>query len=277
MWNTILLMSLAGLIGFAIGMLISRQHSKKQSDLLLEKIREEHQEIIVTMVPAESLNHLQSEMDAAIAHLNEELFSQRNGLEQEIKNTIDLATTEKAQLNTQLTSHNELFEQVKANLGNKLNALRKEVDQLLELASTFERFYNELDGIMQHNTEMHNQSKEFTNIVKQIIILALNASIEAARAGDYGRGFAVVANEVRSLATRSEALNTSYKDNLSKNDIITTVAFQDIQAVGKMLITEVKGLQLDVDTINNLVEADPAAISQIDNNDDNDVEFELDF
>jgi methyl-accepting chemotaxis protein len=74
--------------------------------------------------------------------------------------------------------------------------------------------------------------------------VALNASIEAARAGEQGKGFAVVASEVRTLANRAEALSTDYRNNLYKNDLITTTTFQDLQAGGKMIIAALTELQM---------------------------------
>ena len=91
---------------------------------------------------------------------------------------------------------------------------------------------------------MHNKNDEFANIVKQVVIVALNASIEAARAGPQGRGFAVVAEEMRSLANRAESLSTDYRKNLFENEMITTATFQDLQAGGKMIVSAVTGLEV---------------------------------
>ena len=127
----------------------------------------------------------------------------------------------------------------KSELSSKLNQVKEHLNDLAALLATFERWHESLTQLMLHNAEMHKQNQEFFNIVKQIVILALNAAIEAARAGEHGRGFAVVADEVRNLAMRSQELSQSYKENLNKNDFLTTATFQDIQAGGKMILTDV--------------------------------------
>jgi methyl-accepting chemotaxis protein len=124
------------------------------------------------------------------------------------------------------------------------DASQDTIAKLLGLIRTFERWHDDMNVLISHNREMHRKNDEFALIVNQVIIVALNASIEAARAGAHGRGFAVVASEVRDLAQRAEKLSKSYRANLYQNDLITTTTFQDLQAGGKMIMGAVIGLDL---------------------------------
>ena len=127
---------------------------------------------------------------------------------------------------------------------DQCNALAPEIAALLGLIQTFERWHTDMNVLVSHNRTMHAKNDAFASIVKQVVIVALNASIEAARAGEQGRGFAVVASEMRLLANRAEVLADEYRKNLYESDLITTATFQDLQAGGKMITGSVVGLEL---------------------------------
>jgi methyl-accepting chemotaxis protein len=123
-------------------------------------------------------------------------------------------------------------------------SMTAEVATLLGLVKTFERWHGDMNMLIRHNREMHDMNDDFATIVRQMVIVTLNASIEAARAGEQGRGFAVVASEMRNLATRAEKLSNDYRASLYENDLITTATFQGLQAGGKMIMGTVIGLDL---------------------------------
>ncbi|WDD92005.1 methyl-accepting chemotaxis protein [Burkholderia sp. FERM BP-3421] len=129
----------------------------------------------------------------------------------------------------------EAAREIHADWQRQANRIADEATRLKGLAATFERWHEQMISLMAQNRDMHVKNHELSSIVSHVLIVSLNASIEAARAGAAGRGFSIVAGEVRTLATRSQELSKSYRDSLHRNDLITAATFQDIQAGGKMI------------------------------------------
>jgi chromosome segregation ATPase len=204
------------------------------------------------LASAKALRRLRSEADRQVEALGKASAeqTQQSALHEQQMQDLEAML---AQLRDELKSEAQRTEEVRAELkaaldgrdqlAHKATQLAAEAARLKGLAGTFERWHEQMISLMTQNQDMHAKNRELSSIVRHVVIVSLNASIEAARAGTAGRGFAVVASEVRSLAARSEELSKSYRDSLHRNDLTTTATFQDIQAGGKMITASLSSVE----------------------------------
>ena len=82
-------------------------------------------------------------------------------------------------------------------------SLKEMMGEIAEVEGAVKQMAGSVDAFVKSTQSITNMTKQVRDIAEQTNLLALNAAIEAARAGEQGRGFAVVADEVRKLAEKS--------------------------------------------------------------------------
>ena len=109
---------------------------------------------------------------------------------------------------------------------NSLALAQKLLDETItQLNSTAEKeaqMNDRLNHLATEATQVKSVLEVIGDIADQTNLLALNAAIEAARAGEHGRGFAVVADEVRKLAERTQ--KSLIETNATVNVIVQSIS-----------------------------------------------------
>lgn len=159
-----------------------------------------------------------SQMQNSVFHNTQEKFFIISESAKDMNNLINEVSVKTNAVNSRVVENGETSQEVLITM----DKLEEAMNKTLESINILQKYSNEIHQIVSVIEGISNQTQ----------LLALNASIEAARAGDAGKGFAVVAQEVSKLATESTQSVVSITNLINNVQKETNITIENVKGIG---------------------------------------------
>lgn len=225
--------------------------AKEESDRILEDLQK------ISKVIHDAIKHIYGELEKLknVSDTTKEAMIQLSTGANEAADAVQKQTSQTEEIQSKVDVVTEASEQIRDNMQQTMDVLQagshdveRLVDQVEKSVTNGAMVADKLEKLDGYVEEMHSIVKLISGIANQTSMLALNASIEAARAGDAGRGFAVVATQVTSMAGQTKDATIHISDLIEN---VSTAISEVVVVIRQML----DGIQEEKQTTTNTAES----------------------
>ncbi len=196
----------------------------------------------ITKVAANSDKIYQSaESTSSISQQNNQLLAKQKEQTHDVVESMQKMTASVNDISVNLKESVEAITQANQKSSQGHHTMRDTIEFVDQLAKQIDKASEVIQDFEVHSSEIITVLAVIKGIADQTNLLALNAAIEAARAGEQGRGFAVVADEVRALAGRTQSSTGEINEVIDKLKLSSQeaiVSMQQSQSLADKLVSQ---------------------------------------